>query len=237
MQRRGVRVVLRLGPAGQPEFALIRQGGPIPPSPPHHKGLGAGAQVGLSPPLANRPLLQPPRCDGSYSEIVPSDCAISCCAPSSPSQGGRQRDVFADVPKSSSILSQLSAPHFVMLIYNQVNLTCQRLRVIQLHGPSADVSLLPGGWWHQGLVDPSKALTPALHHRAGSLLVASRRLDGTLFGGSVVLITEHSAAGARGVILNRPYEGGAAGALGGAAGRRASAREHFGGPVSGAQAL
>jgi len=42
MQRRGVRVVLRLGPAGQPEFALIRQGGPIPPNPPHHKGLGAG---------------------------------------------------------------------------------------------------------------------------------------------------------------------------------------------------
>ncbi len=58
--------------------------------------------------------------------------------------------------------------------------------------------------------------------------MASRRLDGTLFGGSVVLITQHSAAGARGVILNRPYEGGAA------AGRRASAREHFGGPVSGA---
>ena len=42
MQRRGVRVVLRLGPAGQPEFALIRQGGPIPPDPPLHKGLGAG---------------------------------------------------------------------------------------------------------------------------------------------------------------------------------------------------
>ena len=71
--------------------------------------------------------------------------------------------------------------------------------------------------------------------RAGSLLVASRRLDGTLFGGSVVLITEHSAAGARGVILNRPYEGGAAGALGGAVGRREAAREHFGGPVSGAR--
>ena len=71
---------------------------------------------------------------------------------------------------------------------------------------------------------------------AGSLLVASRRLDGTLFGGSVVLITEHSAAGARGVILNRPYEGGVAAGLlgGGAASRRASAREHFGGPVSGA---
>ena len=47
MQRRGVRVVLRLGPAGQPEFALIRQGGPIPPNPPHHKGLGAGERPAL----------------------------------------------------------------------------------------------------------------------------------------------------------------------------------------------
>jgi putative AlgH/UPF0301 family transcriptional regulator len=89
------------------------------------------------------------------------------------------------------------------------------------------------------LVAPRRTDRPEplrLRHRTGSLLVASRRLDGTLFGGSVVLITEHSAAGARGVILNRPYEGGAAGALG-VAGRRASAREHFGGPVSGARAL
>lgn len=67
---------------------------------------------------------------------------------------------------------------------------------------------------------------------AGSLLVASERLDGTLFEAAVVLVTEHSASGARGVILTRPAGGGSAAVLG-AGGRRLSSREHYGGPVTG----
>lgn len=62
--------------------------------------------------------------------------------------------------------------------------------------------------------------------------MASGRLDGTPFEAAVVLVTEHSADGARGVILTRPAPFASAAMLG-AGGRQQSRRERYGGPVAG----
>jgi hypothetical protein len=110
MQRRGVRVVLRLGPAGQPEFALIRQGGPIPPSPPHHNGLGTGVHVKL---CRVWPLFL---CSSRKAvtvatlEVAASNRTDLSPPPIPPSRGGRHHGFCRCFPKSSVVANLLPAP-------------------------------------------------------------------------------------------------------------------------------
>lgn len=79
------------------------------------------------------------------------------------------------------------------------------------------------------------AATPAIaadSSLSGTLLVAERQLSGTSFARAVILVLEHGAGGARGLVLNRPSDATLADALPDRADDLAhDYRLHLGGPV------